>query len=893
MKKKKLYCIDGNAYVHRAYHALPMMTNSKGQPTNAVYGFIKMLNRIIKQKNPDYVVVCFDTPKPTFRHREYAKYKATRKPTDEQLKSQFPLVRNVVETMNVGVIAIEGYEADDILATLCSNADKEGIETVIVTGDKDAFQLVNDSVTIYNEQKNILYDDKKVMEKTGVKPNQFIDLQALMGDSADNVPGVAGIGEKTAVPLIREYGSLDNVYKNLSSLKETVSRKLEKHRDDAYLSKKLVMLKKDIPLGKKISDFKRRQPDREKLIALFRELGFKSMIDSFSADEEVSGVLKAREKGQSYGTKEKAKVEYKTVTAKRDIENLVSELSKSKMFSFDIVTDSLSPMKANIAGIAFATGKGQGCYLPLGRGRDELLGWLKPVFENSSIVKCGHNLKKSVILLKRNGIDLKGVEFDSMVASYVLDPTAEHEIEKVAMVYLDYSMPSPGESTGQLDFSELAAGKTFDGACGECDVVLRLVDVMIGRLKEKEMYELFRDVEMPLISVLGEMEVEGILVDRECLAKLSREFAVDIKKLEKEIYKHAGGEFNINSPKQLSFILFEKLGLPVIEKTKTGASTAESVLVQLSAAHELPGFIMKYRELKKLKSTYIDALPRLINPDTGRVHSSFNQAVTATGRLSSSEPNLQNIPVRSELGMKIRGAFIPKKGCVFVSADYSQIDLRALAHISGDRNLLDSFANNLDVHSRTASEIFNVSQEDVTKDMRRVAKVVNFGLSYGMGPFALARDIKVPVDMAKKYINAYFMKYKGVKEYINNTIKQAGIDGYVSTILNRRRYLPQIRSRNRLERNNAEKMAINMPIQGTSSDIIKVAMINISRRIKDEKLESRMLVQIHDELLFEIPEKEEKKIIEMVKEEMESSVKLKIPLVVDINSGGSWKELKD
>ncbi len=891
--KKKFYCIDGNAYVHRAYHALPMMTDNSGQPTNAVYGFIKMLNRIIKEKKPDYLVVCFDSPKPTVRHRAYKAYKATRKPTDADLKSQFPLVHEVVKSMDVGLIAIDGYEADDIIATLCSKAMSEGIDSVIVTGDKDAFQLVNDSVTVFNEQKRVLYDSKKVFEKTGVKPGQFIDLQALMGDSADNIPGVAGIGPKTAVPLILQYGGLDCIYSNLPSIKENVRKKLEGHRDDAYLSKKLATLIKDLPIKSMIVDYKLKQPDKNKLLSVYKKLGFKSLLYSLAAEPEAP-VIEYPESGPGAGEiKDRGGVEYRALTAKKDIEKFIGKLSKEEILSIGVLADSQTPMKANISGIALALKEEGGCCIPLGRDREAVLKQLKPVLEDGSIRKCGHDLKRSIVLLSRQGIKLAGVCFDSMVASYVLDPSGKHGIEEVALTQLDYKLPSPGEPGGQLDFGELAGSKTYGSACSECSIVLRLMETMMGQLREKGMEELFKDVELPLVSVLAEMEQEGILIDGDYLGELSREFAGDIMKLEKEIFRIAGQEFNLNSPKQLSFILFEKLKLPVIERTKTGYSTAESVLAQLSSSHELPGLMIRYRELQKLKSTYVDTLPQLINPDTGRVHSSFNQAVTATGRLSSSEPNLQNIPVRSELGIRIRGAFIPDKGCVIISADYSQIDLRALAHISGDKNLMDSFMNNQDVHTRTASEIFNVEQEAVTKDMRRLAKVVNFGLCYGMGAHTLAKDVNIPVKTAKEYIETYFKKYEGVREYIDNTIKQAGIDGYVSTVLKRRRYLPEINSRNRRLKNNAEKMAINTPIQGTSSDIIKVAMINISRRLKAEKLESRMIVQIHDELLFEVPVKEQERVSALVRMEMENSIKLKVPLVVDVKAGKSWRDLKE
>jgi len=886
--KPTFYCIDGNSYIHRAYHALPMMTNSEGQPTNAVFGFIKLITKLIRTTSPEYIAVCFDSPGPTKRHDEYEQYKATRKPTDKELKSQFPLVHEVVKAMNIDMLVKPGYEADDIIATLCKKATDEGIKTVIITSDKDAYQLVNDSVGIYNEQSGVEYDREKVKEKMGVNPEQIVDLLALMGDSSDNVPGVKGIGQKTAVSLLQQFNGLDNIYKNLNDIKGKVKENLEACKEEAYLSKKLVTLFYDVPVENDIIDFKIKKPNIKELIEVYSKLGFKSMIEALQSEKP-----QAPEQPQQVIAEKKEEYEagYKLIDTQSDVKSLADDIKKDGIFSFEVVSDGESPMRSEVMGMAVTRKNGKSCYVDLTGSRRTLIKIMEPVFSDGKITKCVHDLKRNIILLRGEGIFVNGSAFDSMIASYVLDPAEGHGIERVALSYLNYKISDKEKDNKTADtglFSSESAGET----CRKSSIILRLKTVMEKELAEKGLEKLFREVEMPLAGILAEMEMEGIFVNKNYLAELSKEFNSEMLKLEKNIYELAGQDFNINSPKQLSFILFEKLRLPVMGKTKSGYSTSEDVLVQLQACHALPALMISYRELQKLKSTYIDALGELINPDTGRIHSSFNQTVTATGRLSSSEPNMQNIPIRSELGRKIRSAFIPEDGYVFISADYSQIDLRVLAHISEDENLLDSFRKNQDVHTRTACEIFNVKPEEVTPEMRRMAKVVNFGLSYGMGPQKLARDLSIPVSVAKNYIQTYFKKYKGVKKYMDSVVKQAGTDGYVCTILNRRRYLPDINSSNRLLRNNAEKMAINTPIQGSSSDIIKVAMVNIEKSLKEQELKSRMIVQIHDELLFEVYKGEEKEITAMAKKEMENSVQLKVPLAVDVKTGSNWGELK-
>jgi len=889
MTKEKLYLIDGNAYIHRAFHALPPLTTSSGQMVNAVYGFTRMVLKILWEQKPDYIAVCFDFPAPTFRHKEFAEYKATRKETPDELRQQIPLAYKVVKAFNIPVFEKEGYEADDVIGTLSKKASKEGIETVIVTGDKDALQLVDNSVKVLNEPKNTLYTEPIIKEKMEVSPGQIIDLMALVGDASDNVPGVKGVGPKTATELIREFGSLENLYQNLSKVKGKLREKLENGRENAFLSKRLVTLEKDVPIEVDIQDCHVGEFDREELLRVFRELEFKTLIEELIPREE------------------KHEVDYKGVFNREEFEALAGELGKAPLISLDLETTAPDPMRAAIVGISFALKPYAAFYIPLAHSylgapqqleKKYVLEKLKPILENAEIKKYGQNIKYDLIVLSREGINLQGIYFDSMIASYVLNPSKmNHNLNDIALEYLNYKMTHLSELLGKgkkaVTMDRVEVERVIPYACCDADIVLRLAQIMERELRDKGLANLFYEVEMPLLEVLAEMEMNGVIIDKDYLSGLSQDFSGRLREVENEIYKFAGQEFNINSPRQLSFILFEKLKLPVVSRTKTGPSTSEEVLVQIAEKHKLPHLIIEYRELQKLKSTYIDALPEMVNPETGRLHTSFNQTVTATGRLSSSEPNLQNIPIRTEEGRKIRRAFIPDRGCVFVSADYSQIDLRVLAHISGDKSLKDAFFHNEDIHRRTASEIFGVSQDEVTPELRRIAKTVNFGLSYGMSPYGLSKDLGVSQSEAEKYINSYFKKYKGVKEYIKNIVVQARKQGFVTTLLNRRRYLPEINSKNAAIRGFAERTAINTPIQGTSADIIKVAMIRISDRIKAKGLTAKMSLQIHDELLFEVPEKEVDELSRLAKEEMEGAVSLDVPVVVDMTVGRNWRDLKE
>ncbi|MFH1239364.1 MAG: DNA polymerase I, partial [bacterium] len=742
MPQPKFYIIDGNAYIHRAYHAIPPLTDSKGRPINAVYGFTRMLLKILRQENPDYIAVCFDSPQPTFRHQEFAAYKATRKETDAELKEQFPLTKQVVEAFNITSFAIGGYEADDIIATLVEKSKSQGMDTVIVTGDKDILQLVDDSVKVLNEPKGILYDEEKVKEKFGVEPARVTDVMGLAGDTSDNVPGVPGIGEKTAIKLIQRFGSMEELLKNTAQVEGKLKNKLEEFSEQARLSKRLVTLVKDIHLDQEIADCRRRDFHRDKLLDILSELGFKTLIGELISNTEATNV------------------NYKTIFSRPDFAELVKKLSQSEAFSFDLETTSTHPMQARIVGMSVSYEDSGAYYIPVGHSylgvpeqlpEDYVLEQLRPLLENDKIKKYGQNIKYDLIVLKHHGIDLEGIYFDTMVASYVLNPSKfNHNLEDIALEYLTYKMTPItdliGKGAKQITMDKVEIERVAPYACADADIVFRLEKILDKLLRDKDLEELFFKVEMPLVKILAGMEMAGIKVDVKYLKQLGREFSDKIKDLEEKIYKAAGQQLNINSPKQLAFVLFKKLGLPPLGKTKTGYSTQESVLIQLAAAHKLPSLILEYRELMKLQSTYVDSLQELMEPDTHRVHTSFNQTVTATGRLSSSEPNLQNIPIRTELGRKIRRAFIPEDAFKFVSCDYSQIDLRALAHVSGDKNLAEAFNNNEDIHIKTAAEIFGVPADKVTGEMRKIAKTVNFGLSYGMSAFGLSRDLGINVN---------------------------------------------------------------------------------------------------------------------------------------------------
>lgn len=835
MKNKKIYCIDANGYIHRAYHALPLMTTSRGQVVNAVYGFLRMMLKILNRDSPEYIVVCFDSPGPTFRKQQYQSYKANRPQTPEDLKQQIKLCRELVENLNLPFLERQGYEADDLIATLTEKAKQNGMEVVIVSSDKDVLQLVDENVKVLNELKNIIFDEEKVKQEYGVSPSQIKDVFGLSGDAVDNIPGVSGIGEKTAIKLIQEFGSIENLYANLEKIPGKLREKLSSQKEIAFLSKQLATLDKNVSVDIDVNQCRLRDINREGLIKFLKELEFRTVLN------EIISEVKETE------------VNYHQLVPS-EIKSFIETLSKSKEFAFYLTAD----------GVYFSFCAKEAFYL---QGWKENIENLKFIFQNSQTTKCGVDIKSSINILFENKINLGENIFDLMVAGYLLNPSADkYDLDSLLLDYL-------GVKISEDHFQKV-------------DFIWRLYILIKKELVEKQILDVFLNIEMPLLKVLSKMERNGIKVNIDYLKELSKIFEKEILKFETQIYQIAGGEFNLNSPQQLSFVLFKKLRLTPIKKTKTGFSTREDVLIELSKFHPLPALILKYREFQKLKSTYIDGLLKLVDPSTARIHTTFNQTGTVTGRLSSVEPNLQNIPAKSELGLKIRKAFIPEKGYIFLSADYAQIDLRVLAHFSKDENLLKAFFSNEDVHLKTASQIFNVPLEKVTEEMRNQAKRINFGIVYGMSPYRLSQDLGISLAEAEKILGNYFTYYSKVKKYQEEIISFARQNGYVSTLIGRRRYLEGINSKDINIRSSYERMAINTPIQGSSADIIKIAMVNIDKIMEREKFNTKMLLQIHDELVFEVPLEEKEVISEIVKKEMEGAVELVVPLKVNISLGG-------
>ncbi len=880
-----LFLIDGNSFCYRAFYAIRELSTSKGQPTNAVYGFITMVNKIIKDEKPDSLAIAFDLKGPTFRHKRYEEYKIHRKPMPDELIEQMPVIKEVVRGYNIPIFEMQGYEADDILATVARKAQEKGYDVYVVTGDKDMLQLVNSHIKVYNIHKEgLIYDEEKVKERYGVGPDKIVDLMALMGDSSDNIPGVAGIGEVTARQLIEKYGSFDKVFSSIDSIaSESLRKKLSASVEEAKLSRELATVDCDVPIEIDLDDLKLKEPDRDRLYELFTELEFKSLAKNFS------------------GSVRNLQGDYKLIMDEEGLKELVKELSAHKEFALDFETTGTDALSCELVGVSFCWKEGFARYVPIGDGEkdfkaDYLLSKIKPFLEDASKSKIGQNIKYEKLLLASNGVKLGGIIFDTMVASYLLNPSKlNHNLEDITLEYLDLRKTPISDLLGKgkkkITMRLVDPELVSNYCCQDSDAAFRLKHVLEPQLKEKGLDELFNEVEMPLVDCLTLMELAGVAIDVKFLKKMSDDMDKQLRKLTSEIHEMAGAEFNINSPKQLSEVLFEKLKLPVVKKTKTGTSTDVEVLEALAAAHALPAAILKYRELSKLKSTYVDALPELVNQATGRVHTSFNQTVTATGRLSSSGPNLQNIPIKTEIGRQIRKAFIAgKKGCVIMAADYSQIELKILAHFSGDKELVEAFMEDKDVHIHTASLVFGVKESEVTPEMRSAAKTVNFGIIYGMSPYGLSKDLKIEPSKAKEFIDAYFERYGKVKSYLEDMIEEAREKGYVTTILNRRRYIPEINSKNNSMRQFAERTAVNTPIQGSAADLIKVAMIDIHKAIKEKKMDSLMIMQVHDELVFEVPEGEVAAMRKIVKAKMEQAAKLKVPIKVQIKVGDNWLE---
>ncbi|MCX5665605.1 MAG: DNA polymerase I [Candidatus Omnitrophica bacterium] len=888
MPKKRLFLIDGNSFCYRAFYAIRSLSNSKGQPTNAVYGFNSMLGKIIKDEKPDMLAVAFDLKGPTFRHKKFDEYKIHRKPMPDDLVSQMSYIKQLVQALNIPLYEMQGYEADDLLATLAKKAEDKDIETFIVTGDKDALQLVDSHIKVYSTHKEgLIYDAHKVKEIYGVGPDKVTDIMALMGDATDNIPGVKGIGEKSAIELIGEFGSLDGLYKNIDKVKSDAKKKiLTEGRESAYLSKELATVDIDVPIEIDFKELEFKEPDQTRLLELYKELEFKSLLKSLTPAVKL-------------------KSEYVLVYTEKAFNELVAGLKRSKEFVFDTETTSEDPVLARLAGLSFSWKEGAAYYVGVSEDKSEkkkldvdlVIGKIKDIFEDEAIKKTGQNVKYDYIVLANYGIYVKGIIFDTMVASYLLNPSKpNHGLDDISFEYLSHKMTTSiqdliGKGKSAITMDKVDVEMVSDYSCEDSDVTFRLKKILEKDISQKNLDELLYKVEIPLIEVLAKMEMSGVSIDKKYLAGLSKDMDGKLDKLTKKIYELAGEEFNINSPKQLSVILFEKMKLPIIRRTKTGISTDEEVLTKLALSHPLPEKLLEYRELSKLKSTYVDSLPDLINPATNRVHTSYNQTVTATGRLSSSGPNLQNIPIRTEEGKKIRKAFIASdKDHLLLSADYSQIELRILGHLSRDANLLKAFKDGSDIHAYTASLVFGVKEPDVTPEMRGMAKTVNFGILYGMSPYGLSQSLKIDVNKAKEFIDSYFERYPEVKFYLEGLIDEARQNGFVTTLLGRRRYIPEINSTDMRMRQFAERTAINTPIQGSAADIIKVAMISIDERLSKKKLAAKMIMQVHDELVFDVPKDELEEVYRIVKDGMENIIKLNVPVVAHVEVGENWLE---
>ncbi len=893
----RLFVIDGMAYAFRAYFAIRNLRDSSGQPVNAVFGFARILLKILRDHEPSHVVIVFDAPGKTFRDEMYPEYKAHRDETPADLIAQFPMIDTLIEAFNIPIVRVPGVEADDVLATLARQGEEAGLETVLVSGDKDILQAVTEKATVFDPHKGdegIWYGPAEVKERYGVPPEHVTDVLGLMGDSSDNIPGVRGIGEKTARKLLEKYQTIDGVYEHIDELKGKQKERLIEDKEMAYLSLDLVTLKDDVDFEHSLEDFRHGELDREKLAHAFADFEFRSLTEEFLPESD-----------------EAADLAYESIVTLKRLNEVLKQMRASGIMAVDTETTSVQPMLAELVGVSMSCKENTGYYIPLAHLGDSIedffaekpqmipmeaaLDALRPVLEDPKIRKIGHNIKYDYIVLFQAGIRLQGIAMDTMLASYLTDPSRlRHNLAEVSLKHLRRRMLPISDLIGKgskaITFDKVPVEAACGYACEDADVTWRLSEIFQTSLKERELESLFNEVEIPLIEVLARMEMAGVALDTEVFEGLKSEIEQRLDTLEHEIFELAGEPFQINSPKQLQKILFDDLGLTPTKKTKTGYSTDVGVLEELAREHPLPEKILEYRTLEKLRGTYVNALPKLINPKTGRIHTSFNQAVAATGRLSSSDPNLQNIPVRTELGRRIRQGFIAGgEDLRLISADYSQIELRILAHMSGDENLRRAFHEDLDIHRDTAARVFGVLPEEVTTDMRRQAKAVNFGVVYGISAFGLARNIGVSNSEAAAFIENYFAQYPGVKEWIERTKAEAKQRGYVTTLLNRRRYVPELTASDAPTRRAAERVAINTPVQGTAADVIKVAMIRLDAALADS--EARLLLQVHDELLVEAPLGECEEIASVMKDIMESAIELDVPLKVDVCIGLNWAEI--
>lgn len=918
--KTPLILVDGSSYLYRAFHALPPLTNSKGKPTGAVKGVINMMRRLQKDYPESTHVVVFDAKGKTFRDEIYSDYKAHRPPMPDDLRLQIEPIHKIIQAMGMPMLIIEGVEADDVIGTLALQATAAKQPVVISTGDKDIAQMVNEHIVMENTMTNTVLDRAGVIEKFGIPPELIIDYLALLGDKSDNIPGVPGVGEKTALGLLQGIGGLDAIYTRLDEVAslefrgaKTMAPKLEAHRELAYLSYQLATIKTDVKMDLAIGELHNGEANQPALLALFKELEFKTWIKELESDDTATAAQpKPDQNTPSDNGADPApqpppvEKDYQTVLTQQQLDNWVAKIKSASLVAVDTETTSLDYMQAQLVGVCVAVEPGEAAYIPFGHdymgapaqlSKEAVLAQLKPLLEDPEIKKVGQNLKYDMSVLAQHGIDLQGVAFDTMLESYVLDSVAtRHDMDSLAAEYLGETTISftdvAGKGAFQLTFNQVPLEEAAPYAAEDADITLRLHQVLWPELrKHASLEKVFNDIELPLLPVLSRIERTGALVDGTLLFQQSNELAKRLGELETEAWGLAGQQFNLASPKQLGEILFEKLEIPVLKKTAKGApSTKEEVLQELALDYPLPKVLLEHRGLAKLKSTYTDKLPTMINPQSQRIHTSYHQAGTATGRLSSSDPNLQNIPVRTSEGRRVRQAFIAAPGCKMVAADYSQIELRIMAHLSEDPSLLKAFAEGQDIHRATAAEVFAVATEQVTADMRRSAKAINFGLIYGMSAFGLARQLNIGRKQAAEYIELYFQRYPGVQAYMNNIRHTAAEQGYVETAFGRRLYLPEINSRNGMRRQAAERTAINAPMQGTAADIIKLAMIHVDDWLQNSNLQSRMIMQVHDELVLEVPEVELEPVTQGLNDLMQNAASLLVPLVVDVGVGDNWDQ---
>ena len=891
MAEKKLYLIDGNSLLYRSYYAIQGLSTSKGFPTNAVFGFISMLKKLMEKEKPHYLGIVFDAKGPTIRHKAFKDYKAHRKPMPEDLVVQIPVIKKIVRAFNIPFFEQENYEADDVLGTLAHQASSQDIQSVIVTTDKDIYQLVDKLTTVFNPVKEITLDEKKVKEHFGVSPSQVADVLALWGDPTDNIPGVPGIGEKTSKALINQFGSLERLLKNLDQIeKARLQEKIKQNLDQLKLSQQLVTIEKGLDVKFNLKDFSVSEPNYKELIPIFQELEFSSLLAAYMKKPKST------------------KKHYRIIFEEKELRELITKIKKAKFVSVDTETDSAFPTQARLVGLSFSTKPTHASYLPLCHDypnvppqipKEKALILLEKVLADPKIIKIGQNIKYDYIVLKGEGIHVQGIDLDSMVLSYLLEPNwGKHNLSKLALTYLQVKAIAysdiVGKGKNEVTMDAVDIDRVAPYACQDADLTLQLSSLLWPKVKEKKLDSLYRKLELPLIEVLADMEMWGVKIDTQALKKLSSELEFELSHLRDKIYEISGEEFNINSPQQLGRILFEKLNLPASRKTKItkSYSTSVKILQELAGHYPIAQHTLEYRQLTKLKSGYADSLPLLLNPATGRIHTSYNQTVTATGRLSSSDPNLQNIPVRGDLGRRFREAFIPAKGHLFLSADYSQIELRVLAHLSKDPALIETFLHDRDIHEETAERVFGNASIISKQEKRRRAKIINFSMVYGASAFSLAKELGTSNSEAQDFIDLYYKTYPEVQQFMEKKVKDAQKEGFSETLFGRKRQVPELQHKDKMIQQAGRRIALNTPVQGSAADLMKKAMIDIWREVKKRNLQSKMILQVHDELVFEVPDKETEEMEILVKEKMETVFALKVPLKVHLSWGVNWAEAK-